>query len=140
MSMGVKGRGGSLADINVTPLVDVLLVLLIIFMVTVPQIHHGAKIATPDVSEGTPGTPDPDEEKATLSMELNGALKLRGQVVDKEKLLDLLRVVGQLQKNKELYLNANPELNYVQVMEIIGIMRRAGIVKMGVVVQPDDLK
>ena len=139
MSAG-GGGGGSLAEINVTPLVDVLLVLLIIFMVTVPMINHGAKLDTPDLSPSTPQDPTENEEKATLFLTKQGKLKFRNKEITKKQLAQLIKTDPALVKTRELYLRAEPSLDYGDVVEIIGIMRRSGIAKLGLVVNPEDVQ
>lgn len=141
VSGGDPKRRAAVSDINITPLVDVLLVLLIIFMVTAPMIHHGAKLNTPDVTPNPAQSPPPQEDqKATLKLDLQGNLKLREQPYKREELLNILKQDPQLQREKELYIDAHPDIPYGQVMAIIGLIRKAGIKKIGVVVQPDDLK
>ncbi len=137
-----KRSGGSLADINVTPLVDILLVLLIIFMVTAPMIHHGASVPAPDVSPQDPKQPPPqDSEKTTLFMDQSGKLSYRNQpILDIPTLAKILKADPDLQKNQELYLQADPTLSYGRVMEVIGTMRKAGVKKIGMVVSPEDIQ
>lgn len=136
---GKKTRGGAIADINVTPLVDILLVLLIIFMVTAPTVHHGARLPTPDISPSDPKQPDQQEEKDTVALDRQGQLRFRGQVFSLDKLYQLVKTDPQLQTTRELFLKADLELPYGQVMEVIGSLRRAGIQKLGVVVVAEDL-
>lgn len=141
MAFGSSNQGGSLADINVTPLVDVLLVLLIIFMVTAPMIHHGAKVPTPDLSPSDPKQQPPqDQQKGTLFVDQKGQISFRDKPLTFDRLFQTLQQDPEIQRSSELYLQADPSLSYGQVMAIIGTMRRAGVKKLGVVVDPDDLK
>lgn len=142
MASGRRKRsrdGGSLADINITPLVDVLLVLLIIFMVTAPMMHHGASLPTPDVTPSDDKNPSKEVEKDTLVIDAKGKISLRGKPVDAKALLALLKKDPKLQKSRELYIRADMDLDYGKVMEIIGTMRKAGIRKLGVVVDSTEL-
>lgn len=141
MAFGGSNKGGSIADINVTPLVDVLLVLLIIFMVTAPMIHHGARVPTPDVTPSDPKQqPPPDQQKGTLFVDQKGQISFRDRPVTFDQLFQTLKQDSEIQRTSELYLQADASLSYGQVMAIIATMRRAGVKKLGVVVEPDDLK
>lgn len=134
-----RNRGGALADINITPLVDVLLVLLIIFMVTAPLIHHGAVVPTPDMSPSDATPSQKDDEKDTLLVDHKGNIKLHNQPVPLKELYKRIQADTKLQRTKELYIRAHLDLNYGKVMEIIGTMRKAGIRKLGVVVYAEEL-
>lgn len=136
---GKKNRGGALADINVTPLVDILLVLLIIFMVTAPTVHHGARLPTPDISPSDPKQQPQKDEKDTVTLDRQGQLLFRGQTLTLDKLYQLVKTDAHLQSTQELFLKADLELPYGQVMEVIGSLRRAGIRKLGVVVIAEEL-
>lgn len=133
-------RVSALADINVTPLVDILLVLLIIFMVAAPTVHHGARLAAPDITPSDDKQPPPKEdEKDTLVIDKEGKLKFRGKEYKLKDLAALIKADPQLKKTRELYLQADLDLPYGRVMEVIGGVRRAGIKKLGVVVNADEL-
>ena len=84
-----KIRSGSLSEINVTPLVDVPLVLLIIFMVTSPTVHHGARLPTPDLQPSNAKENPTQEEKDTLTLTEEGILKLRGKYIVKKNSISL---------------------------------------------------
>lgn len=135
-----RGGSSSLADINITPLVDVLLVLLIIFMVTAPMIHHGASIPTPDVSPGDSTDDGKKDEKDTVVVDQKGVITLRGKTMTLKELYKSIKDDAKLQKSKELYIKAHLDLAYGKVMEVIGTVRRAGIKKLGVVVDTVELQ
>jgi biopolymer transport protein TolR len=139
-----KQAGGSLADINVTPLVDILLVLLIIFMVTAPMIHHGTSVNTPDVTPQEPRQPPPEEsQKTTLFIDQARTLSYRDKKInDLGVLFRIIRedAAFQASKEKEIYLQADPRLRYGQVMEVISVMRRAGVQRVGMVVSAEDVQ
>jgi len=136
-----RKTGGALSEINVTPLVDVLLVLLIIFMVTAPQLHHGISVPTPSNAPQDNKKPPPDtKEKPTLFVDRKRQFSYKKQkIVDLEKLAKVLKKDAAIQKSKELYLQADPDLPYGQVMEVIGVMRKSGVKSIGMVVEPSDL-
>ncbi len=117
-------RVSALADINV----DILLVLLIIFMVAAPTVHHGARLAAPDITPSDDKQPPPKEdEKDTLVIDKEGKLKFRGKEYKLKDLAALVKADPQLKKTRELYLQADMDLPYGRVMEVIGSVRRAGI-------------
>lgn len=133
-------RVSALADINVTPLVDILLVMLIIFMVAAPTVHHGARLATPDISPDDNSAPPPKEdEKDTLVINKVGQLSFRGKVVTLKQMAKFVKTDPQLKKTRELYLKADLDLPYGRIMEVIGRVRRAGIRKLGVVADANEL-
>ncbi len=131
--------GGAIADINVTPLVDILLVLLIIFMVTAPTVFHGARLVPPDITPNDNKQEPQKDEKDTLIIDKKGTLKFRGSLLSKTQLRKIVKTDPQLRKTKELYLQASLDLDYGKVMEIIGLVRRAGIRKLGIVVETNEL-
>ncbi len=137
-SRGRKNKS-TIADINITPLVDVLLVLLVIFMVTAPMIHHGAPLTTPDLSPTDPKKPSKQEDKATLIVDSKGQIRFRDKTIAKQALYTFFKKNRQLQRERELFIKADPSLEYGVVMDIFGMARRAGIQKLGVVVDPVDL-
>ncbi|MEM1009247.1 MAG: biopolymer transporter ExbD [Myxococcota bacterium] len=137
-----RRSSGALAEINVTPLVDVLLVLLIIFMVTAPLVHHGVNVPTPNADPPDTRQPPPtSQEKPTLFVDRKRQCSYKGKkFVDLKKLEAVLRSDFAKAKKKELFLQADPDLFYGQVMEIISLTRRAGIKNIGTIVEPRDLQ
>ena len=134
MAMGVvsgrrrRGRGGRapMAEINVTPLVDVMLVLLIIFMVTAPLLVAGVPVDLPD-SRATALAPEPNQ--VTLSLDARGQVFLDDTAVPAGALaerLDALRCVGGGGKPPLITLRADRGLDYGRVMAVMGELNRAG--------------
>ena len=130
---GSTGRG-SLADINVTPLVDVMLVLLIIFMVTAPMIHHGVKVAPPADPAAASSIPLATDEKLVLNYDRAGTIRLGTKVVALADLFSVLKNHPEIKRTKELHLNADPDCSYGDVARIIATARRAGVEKLGMVI------
>src|SRR5512133_793584 len=135
-STGGSGRQ-TLTEINVTPLVDVMLVLLIIFMVTAPLIQQGVEVSLP---EARAKAVDAEEQKLVLSIRADKTIYL-GTSEDAAKipfdaLEDRLRGNARAQKDKELYLHADKGLPYGFVVDVMATVQRAGIVNVGMITNP----
>jgi len=135
-SAGGSGRQ-TLTEINVTPLVDVMLVLLIIFMVTAPLIQQGVEVNLPDARAKSV---DSDEQKLVLSIKSDKSLFL-GSSRDAARIpFDLLeerlRTNSRAMKDKELFLMADRALPYGFVVDVMATVQRAGIVNVGMITNP----
>jgi biopolymer transport protein TolR len=139
-SIGGSGRQ-TLNEINVTPLVDVMLVLLIIFMVTAPLIQQGVEVNLPDARAKTV---DATEQKLVLSIRADKSLWL-GTTDDAARvplaaLEERLRANARAQKDKELFLMADQALPYGFVVDVMATVQRAGITNVGMITNPGALK
>ena len=136
LSSGGGGRT-TLTDINITPLVDVMLVLLIIFMVTAPLIQQGVAV---DLPETRAKAIDASEQKLVLSVRLDRTLWLGAGDdavrVPPERLEEVLRTNARVQKEKELFLMADKALPYGVVVDVMATVQRAGITSMGMITNP----
>ena len=135
-SAGGSGRQ-TLTEINVTPLVDVMLVLLIIFMVTAPLIQQGVKVNLP---EARAKAVDAEEQKLVLSIKSDKSLYL-GTSEDAARipfdaLEDKLRANTRAMKDHELYLMADKALPYGYVVDVMATVQRAGITNVGMITNP----
>jgi biopolymer transport protein TolR len=135
-STGGSGRQ-TLTEINVTPLVDVMLVLLIIFMVTAPLIQQGVEVSLP---EARAKAVEAEEQKLVLSIRADKTMYL-GTSDDAAKipldgLEDKLRANVRAQRDKELYLYADKGLPYGFVVDVMATVQRAGIVNVGMITNP----
>jgi biopolymer transport protein TolR len=126
-------EGTSISQINVTPLVDVMLVLLVIFMVTAPIIQQGVQVNLPQAKAGAVAG---DEEPLIVSITQNGRVYLNDNPMTLSELGKKLRAVRRLQKDKEVYLRADQDVRYGVVMKAIEEIKEAGIVKLGMVTRP----
>jgi biopolymer transport protein TolR len=123
----------SISQINVTPLVDVMLVLLVIFMVTAPIIQQGVQVNLPQAKAGAiPGK----EQQLVVAVARNGTIYLNDNPMKLEELGQKLRAIRQLQQSKEVYLRADQEVRYGLVVKVIAEIKQAGIEKLGMVTQP----
>ena len=120
-----------LADINVTPLVDVMLVLLIIFMVTAPMLHQGVSVALPRTA--TTNLPASVEDPVILSITREGAYYINETPVARGLLRDRLRAFLKTQKGRTVFLKADRALSYGTVVETIDILNRMGIENLGMI-------
>jgi biopolymer transport protein TolR len=135
--MAFAGGGDSrrpMTDINVTPLVDVMLVLLIIFMVTAPLIQSGVKV---DLPRASAQQMEHSEEKLVLTITRDRRVLLGNAEIPAADLETRLRSNARIQKDKELYLHADRSLPYGQVVEIMAVARRAGVESLGMITEPD---
>jgi len=126
-------EGTTISQINVTPLVDVMLVLLVIFMVTAPIIQQGVQVNLPQAKAGAVAG---DEEPLIVSITQNGRVYLNDNPMTLSELGKKLRAVRRLQKDKEVYLRADQDVRYGVVMKAIEEIKEAGIVKLGMVTRP----
>jgi len=139
-STGGSGRQ-TLSEINVTPLVDVMLVLLIIFMVTAPLIQQGVEVNLPDARAKTV---DATEQKLVLSIKADRSLWL-GTTEDAARvplaaLEERLRANARAQKDRELFLMADQALPYGFVVDVMATVQRAGITNVGMITNPAAAK
>ena len=137
MGMSSGGnRGGAMSDINVTPLVDVMLVLLIIFMVTAPLITQGVEVELPK----TKARPlDGDEKKVVLSLTKDKQIFIGTNTeapIPLDQLETKLKTNAKLQAEREIFLHADRSLEYGYVVDVMAIIKRAGIENLGMVTDP----
>jgi biopolymer transport protein TolR len=136
MSSGGSGRT-TLTEINITPLVDVMLVLLIIFMVTAPLIQQGVQVNLPETRARTI---DAAEQKLVLSIKADRSVWLgagdEAARIPSERLEELLKANARAQKEKELFLMADKALPYGVVVDVMATVQRAGITSVGMITTP----
>jgi biopolymer transport protein TolR len=122
-----------MAEINVTPMVDVMLVLLIIFMVTAPLIQQGVKVNLPE-ARATPV--EASDKKLVLSVDPQRRVFIGEAEVALEELEQKLRANAKAQADKEVYLHADRDIPYGVVVEVMAAAQRAGISNVGMITDP----
>jgi biopolymer transport protein TolR len=122
-----------LADINVTPLVDVMLVLLIIFMVTAPMLHQGISVALPKTQ--TTNLRSTLEDPIVLSISRDGLYYINETPVARGLLKDRLRAILRGRKEKAVLLKADRSLSYGTVIETLDLLNRMGIESLGMITE-----
>ncbi|MEI6313571.1 MAG: protein TolR [Syntrophus sp. (in: bacteria)] len=123
------------AEINVTPLVDVVLVLLIIFMVTAPMLSMGIDVNLPRVKSKTI---DVNEEKLVLSINKDGEIFINRTKIPKNELKVKLENIFTARIDKEIFLRADKSVAYGFVVEVMSEIRKAGVDKLGMVTETPE--
>ena len=119
----------NLADINVTPLVDVMLVLLIIFMVTAPMLHQGVSVALPKTE--TTNLPSSVEDPIILSITSDGRYYINETPVARSLLRDRLNAFLRTRRDRTVFLKADRALSVGTVVETMDVLNRMGIENLG---------
>ncbi len=122
-----------MSEINVTPLVDVMLVLLIIFMVTAPMMQQGIDIDLPETAASGIETSD---EPFILAIENNNKIFVAKEEVQLQGLRKKLKAIFATRKNKQIYLKADKKVDYELVAKTLAEIRAAGIYNIGLVTLP----
>lgn len=133
MGMGSSKSRAAMSEINVTPLVDVMLVLLIIFMVTAPMMQQGIDIDLPETAASGMET---SEEPFVLAIKGNQKLYVANEQVALPGLRKKLKAIFKTRKNKQIYLKADKTVDYGLVAQTLAEIRAAGINNIGLVTLP----
>ena len=130
------GNGGGeedpvLADINVTPLVDVMLVLLIIFMIAAPMLHQGVEVALPKADASN--LPLRVQDPLVVSIDRNGQVYLRESAVETDELVARIKSQIESRGDDTVFLKGDREVPYGKVIEVLDVLHQGGIVHVGMV-------
>ena len=123
-------RHRPVAEINVTPMVDVMLVLLIIFMVSAPMMTVGVPL---DLPESAAKPLSAQTEPLTLSIQKDGSIHLQDQPVEFDKLVETLLGVAKNGYEERIFVRGDKDADYGAIMRVMGAMNRAGFKKIGLV-------
>lgn len=125
-----------LSEINITPLVDVMLVLLIIFMITAPMLHQGIEVALPKSEAQV--LPTRIEDPLVLSINRDGLVYVRDKPVHPTKLVEVLTPMLRGRADQIVFLKGDRDVAYGRVVEVLDTLRRGGIVQVGMVTERSD--
>lgn len=130
----------SLSEINIIPLVDVILVLLIIFMVTAPLLQQGIDLDLPEVNASAV---EATQEDLILSIDKEGQIFLGDEkktTFTADTIQEKLAAIFENKKKKELYLHADQGIRYGYVVEVMALAQRAGVERIGMITVPEKDK
>jgi len=125
------GRARPMSEINVTPFVDVMLVLLIIFMVAAPLLTVGVPVELPKTAAGT--LPADQEEPLTVTITADGAVQIQTTAIERNALVQRLRAIADERSSDRVFLRADGAVPYAQVMEVMGALNAGGFSNIGLV-------
>lgn len=125
----------TLSEINVTPFVDVMLVLLVIFMVTAPLLQYGVEVNLPEASKEKLDVP---HEQVVLTIRKDQSLFLNTDRVGMEELSSRLQALYGSRAEKEIFVQADREVPYGYVAKTMGIVQEAGVNQMGLITEPPE--
>lgn len=134
MAFTSGGNGaGPVSDINVTPLVDVMLVLLIIFMVTAPMLHQGIEVALPKAE--APTLPLKGEDPIVLSVNREGLIYYKDRPIHPTKLVEVLSPLLRGRSEETVFLKGDRDTPYGKVIDVLDTLHRGGIGRVGMVTE-----
>ena len=120
----------TMSEINVTPFVDVMLVLLIIFMVTAPLLTSGIKINLPESSSVLKNE---KKDPVTVSINSKGEIFIQKKKFSKDQLINKLSLLGKNNQNLKIYIKGDKKLDYGKVMELMNLINQSGFKKVALV-------
>jgi biopolymer transport protein TolR len=133
MAMSLDKGKRLMSDINVTPFVDVMLVLLIIFMVTAPMMMQGVEVNLPTTKTAPIKS---QEDPLILTVDKKGDIYLENHLVKLEDLGKKVETIFKYRREKEILLRADKDIPYGMVIKVMAEVKRAGVTKLGMVTQP----
>jgi biopolymer transport protein TolR len=130
-----RGKSAAMSEINVTPFVDVMLVLMIIFMVAAPMLTVGVPIELPKTA--ATALPTEQEEPLTITMTADGQLMIQTQEVAEGELIPKLQAVAAERTSDKIFLRADGAISYGRVAQVMGALNAGGFRNIGLVTDTD---
>ena len=127
------GSEGTMKDINVTPVIDVMLVLLIIFMVVTPLTQAGHDVELPESADDLQEDQEPDPNQLVLDIDAEGEVTINKQPVTWDELPLRIRDIFETRADKTIFLRAAPTLKYGEVVAVLDVARGNGVERIGIV-------
>jgi len=127
---GGKDDGSPMMDMNMTPMIDVLLVLLILFIITIPVQTHAVKVDLP-VNSKNPTPPPVEPQKNKIIIFANDTMTWNGTPINDQQLAQYLDATKTLVPEPELHFQPSPDARYEKVDEVLAVIKRSGITKLG---------
>lgn len=135
MQMSRNNNRTAMSEINVTPFVDVMLVLLVIFMVTAPMMQQGLDVNLPKTASTGLSL---NEEPFILVIDAKGKIKISETEVASETLSEKIKAIFENKKNQQIYIQADKTVDYGTVAFVMGEVRRAGISNISLITLPKE--
>ena len=131
MAFGGSGGGGIRSDINITPLVDVVLVLLIIFMVMTPTLLKQMELTVPEKAE-VQMTPPPSSDQVVVGVTKEGKISINNEMIDESAFTERMHEIMKNSHDKLVFFNIDDEANYGDVMHVMDMTRGTGAKTLGI--------
>lgn len=126
-----RGKAAAMSEINVTPFVDVMLVLLIIFMVAAPMLTVGVPVRLPNTA--AMALPTEQEEPLTITVTADGMLLIQNSEVADQEMIPKLRAIAAERTSKKVFLRADGSIPYERVAQVMGALNAGGFNEIGLV-------
>lgn len=133
--MGTRHRRRPMSEINVTPMVDVMLVLLVIFMVTAPMLTTGVDVNLP--KDQAKKTLAQDNKALTVTVRADGSIHLQERPIELSQLAARLQAIKDVNVDSRIYVRGDSAIHYGRVMEVLGTLHAAGYTKAALVTRPN---
>ena len=133
-----RGRAPAMSEINVTPFVDVMLVLLIIFMVAAPLLTVGVPVKLPQTA--AKAMPTEKEQPLTITLTANGKVEVQNTVVAEASLIPKLQAIAKQRTSNKVFVRADASVTYDRVAQLMGALNAAGFNDIGLVTDPGGPK
>ena len=138
MAFETRNPSGSISQINVVPLVDVMLVLLVIFMVTAPILQQGVQV---DLPQAKAGALSGEEEQLVVTVDKQGKVFLNDAAIDMDELAAKLTAITRIRPEKQVFLRADRTVPYGEVVRVMAAVRGAGVQSLGMITElPTETK